>query len=162
MELIGTVEQAVVGGAEISTDLSQRFQDVKASTQNVSNMVLEIREASSEQAHGISQVNMAIMQMDRITQTNAATAEETARSASQLSNQASGLIRAIKQLSALFGVAQPQKSLANSAAINQESMPLILKPPEAKNETQTVTTHQDPQVNDENSKSLEDSGFVRF
>ena len=47
-------------------------------TQKVSDLVSEISAASNEQADGISQINVAIVEMNNVTQQNAASAEELA------------------------------------------------------------------------------------
>ena len=51
----------------------------------------EIAEASKEQSTGIEQVNIAITEMDRVVQQNAAYAEESASAAEQLNSQAANL-----------------------------------------------------------------------
>jgi septal ring factor EnvC (AmiA/AmiB activator) len=53
--------------------------------------VAQIASASTEQSQGISQVNTAVTQMDKVTQSNAATAEETASASEELSSQAAAL-----------------------------------------------------------------------
>ncbi|MCC8167170.1 MAG: methyl-accepting chemotaxis protein, partial [Planctomycetes bacterium] len=58
---------------------------------NVGRLVGEITAATNEQAQGVDQVNTAVAQMDRVTQTNAATANESSNAASQLSEQSSNL-----------------------------------------------------------------------
>ena len=57
----------------------------------VADIIGEISEASSQQANGLDQVNAAIMQMDGVTQQNAAMAEETSSVAVTMKNQARGL-----------------------------------------------------------------------
>jgi len=51
-------------------------------------LVNEVADASSEQAKGIEQINTAVSQMDKITQSNAASAEESASASEELSAQA--------------------------------------------------------------------------
>ncbi|MBN1362471.1 MAG: hypothetical protein JW993_17880 [Sedimentisphaerales bacterium] len=72
--------------------------------------VSEIAAASQEQAQGIDQVNTAVAQMDKVTQQNAANAEESASASEQLSAQAETLNEAIGQLVALVGGARGKKS----------------------------------------------------
>jgi hypothetical protein len=55
----------------------------------------DIAAASQEQSAGIEQVNQAVMQMDRVTQQNAALVEEAAAAAESMREQASGLTRAV-------------------------------------------------------------------
>jgi len=72
---------------------------VPAITQT-SELVQEIAAASSEQSSGLAQVNMAMAQMGRVTQQNAAASEELAATAEQMSDQASHL----QQLVSFFKV----------------------------------------------------------
>ena len=58
-------------------------------------LVAEIATASKEQSQGIGQVNTAVAQMDKVTQANAASAEESASAAEELNAQADTLRRAI-------------------------------------------------------------------
>ncbi len=69
----------------------------------VDELVAEIASASKEQSQGISQVNTAVTQMDKVTQSNAANAEETASAAEELNAQASALKEAVAELMKLAG-----------------------------------------------------------
>ena len=59
----------------------------RASTQ-VKGLVDEVSVASRQQAQGIDQVSQAIAQMEKVTQTTAATAEESAAASEELNAQA--------------------------------------------------------------------------
>jgi methyl-accepting chemotaxis protein len=61
----------------------------------VTDTVAEISLASREQATGIDQVNMAVSQMDGVTQQNASLVEQAAAAANSLESQASSLAEAI-------------------------------------------------------------------
>jgi methyl-accepting chemotaxis protein len=58
-------------------------------------MVEEISQASAEQRSGIEQVNSAIVQMDSMTQQNAAMVEEASATALNLQRQSSELAEAV-------------------------------------------------------------------
>jgi methyl-accepting chemotaxis protein-1 (serine sensor receptor) len=62
---------------------------------SVTTIMLEIAEASSEQSAGIAQVNHAIVEMDTVTQHNAALVEEAAAAAAALQEQAGNLARLV-------------------------------------------------------------------
>ena len=62
-----------------------------------------VSEASREQAQGIDQVTQAITQMEKETQTTAATAEESAAASEELSAQADTSMDVVGQLSTLVG-----------------------------------------------------------
>jgi len=55
----------------------------------------EIASASREQSHGIGQVNMAVTQMDEVTQQNAALVEESAAASASLQDQTMQLEQAM-------------------------------------------------------------------
>ncbi len=57
----------------------------------VKTLLSQIAAASNEQAQGISQIKGAISQMDKVTQSNAANAEETASAATELTSMAESL-----------------------------------------------------------------------
>ena len=80
----GTVKK-INEGVELVTTASDAFSEVAISTAKVGSLVGEIAAASSEQAQGIEQVNIAVTEMDKITQQTASNAEESA-SASEVMN----------------------------------------------------------------------------
>jgi methyl-accepting chemotaxis protein len=81
--------------------------------QQTSRLVQEIAAASSEQASGVSQINMAMGQLSQTTQHNAAGAEELASTAEQMSGQAEEL----QQLVRFFRVPQEQAQGSRDAAL---------------------------------------------
>jgi hemerythrin-like metal-binding protein len=75
-------------GAELSGKVSQALNDIVTKARQVDDLVTEVAGASREQTEGIAQINLAVGQMDKVTQSNAASAEETAAAASVLHTQA--------------------------------------------------------------------------
>ena len=65
-------------------------------------LVAEIASAAKEQAQGIKQVGVAMTQMDKVTQGNASSAEQTSSAAEQLNGQARMLQDNVEQLRALI------------------------------------------------------------
>jgi len=57
----------------------------------VTDIVAEIAAASAEQSSGVDQVNLAIAQIDQVTQENAALVEEAAAAAKSMQDQAASL-----------------------------------------------------------------------
>ncbi|ATC65031.1 chemotaxis protein [Nibricoccus aquaticus] len=90
-------------GAAISTEVAKSFETIQQQVLKLDQLVGEIATASSEQSQGISQVTTAVSDMDRITQSNAASAEETAAAAQDLNVQASVLAEAVRSLQELSG-----------------------------------------------------------
>ena len=69
----------------------------------VSHLAAEVAAASNEQAQGIDQVNIAVSQMNRVTQSNAANAEESASAGEELSAQAERLDEMVAALLMIVG-----------------------------------------------------------
>ena len=65
------------------------------SIRSVTDIMGEITSASQEQSAGIEQINQAVVQMDRVTQQNAALVEEASAAAAALQDQAGGLVQVV-------------------------------------------------------------------
>jgi len=98
----GTVKRVKEGSALV-TGTSQAFAEVAASTAKVGGIVAEIAAASGEQAEGIGQINKAVTDMDKITQQNAANAEESASASEEMNAQAGQLKAYVAELGAIVG-----------------------------------------------------------
>ncbi len=85
-------------GAEISTKVGQRLDAIVDKVRHVDELIAEIATASREQSQGITQLNGAVSQMDKVTQANAASAEESASAATELSSRAEALSGAVGEL----------------------------------------------------------------
>jgi methyl-accepting chemotaxis protein len=99
-ELIQDSVTKVHDGSKLVDESGQHLHDIVAAATKVANLIGEISDASSQQASGLDQVNAAIMQMDEMTQQNAAMAEETSSVAVSMKSQA----RALTDLIAVFNV----------------------------------------------------------
>jgi len=75
-------------GVATSKEVAETLEQIVSTVDRVTMLVGEIAAASLEQAQGIEQVNVAVAQMDRVTQGNAANAEESASASEELSAQA--------------------------------------------------------------------------
>ena len=89
-------------GADISVKVSSVLQEIVEKARQVDELVAEISTASKEQTLGIGQINIAITEMDKTTQTNAASAEESSSAATELNAQAAHLKETIEELSILI------------------------------------------------------------
>ena len=69
--------------------------------QKVGQFIGEVSSAVEQQAEGINQINIAVEQMDKVTQSNAANAEESASAAEELNAQAGNLKDAVGDLQSL-------------------------------------------------------------
>jgi methyl-accepting chemotaxis protein len=108
---IKTLIDASVTSIDAGTGMVERagatMHDVVASVARVSAVIAAISEASSEQRAGIGHVNIAITEMDAVTQQNAALVEEAAAAAGSLRDQAGTLA----QLVSSFRLAAPARQL---------------------------------------------------
>jgi methyl-accepting chemotaxis protein len=80
--------KAVQHGNELTHLTQEAFRENAAISVKVEQLVDEIAAASQEQSQGIGQVNIAVTEMDKVTQQTAANAEESAAAAEQLNAQA--------------------------------------------------------------------------
>jgi len=90
-------------GVQLSTAVAESFQDIAAKARQMDDLVAEIATASHEQSQGVGQVSSAIADMDKVTQSNAATAEESASAAEELNQQAHAIHDLIKSFHDLVG-----------------------------------------------------------
>lgn len=88
-------------GAELVQKTNTAFGEVAISAKKVTELIAEIAEASKEQTQGIEQVNTAVAEMDKVTQRNAANAEESAGASEQLSTQADQMTEMVADLAEL-------------------------------------------------------------
>ena len=100
-ELIQATVERIRNGSQNVERLATGFKDIEDASQGVGRLVNQISAATNEQAQGVDQVNTAVAQMDKVTQTNAATAEESASAASELSDQSANLNALIHGLASL-------------------------------------------------------------
>ncbi|MCL2669469.1 MAG: methyl-accepting chemotaxis protein [Syntrophaceae bacterium] len=101
--LIAKTIKAVKDGNEITIATQEAFAENKEISNKIGQLVDEVATASHEQANGISQVNKAVSEMDRVTQQAAATAEEAAASALVLNQEAELINSHINDLMAVVG-----------------------------------------------------------
>lgn len=118
--LIENTIKSVKKGKEITTSTQQAFRENMEISSKIGELVEDIAAASDEQARGIEQINKAIAEMDKVTQQNAANAEEAAAAARAM-NEQSGEIKSVTlDLSAVvFGKGGSGKK---SLSINQKSL----------------------------------------
>jgi methyl-accepting chemotaxis protein len=82
-------------GSRLVDEAGTTMKDVVASVRRVTDIMGEIASASNEQSAGINQIGEAIMQMDQVTQQNAALVEQAAAATASMQEQADGLAQAV-------------------------------------------------------------------
>ncbi len=121
-------------GVAISSKVARSLSEIVGKAKTMDSLVSEIANASQEQSEGVIQVNVALSQMDTVTQSNAASAEQTAAAAAQLNAQAASLQEATRELHALVQSTAAEKAMPASAqqpapAPTKMSSPKILNRP---------------------------------
>jgi aerotaxis receptor len=101
----------VAAGTELVARTTAQMRAIDEAVERVSSIIVEVANASSEQAEGIRQVNQAVSHLDGATQQNAALVEQAAATAQSLAMQADVLDEAVR----LFTVAEatPARPSAN-------------------------------------------------
>jgi methyl-accepting chemotaxis protein len=109
----GMIEESVnnaKNGVAISVEVAKMLEEITTAATKVNGLIGEIAAASNEQAQGIGQVNTAVTQMDKVTQQNAANAEESAAAGEELSSQAEHMHAAVHELLLLVEGAAADRS----------------------------------------------------
>ena len=100
-ELIGWTVDKVSTSREVAAQSLSAIETVVEKSSKAGELVGEISAASQEQSNGIGQINIAVSEMDKVTQQNAANAEESAAAAEELYAQAEVMNEYVGDLSAL-------------------------------------------------------------
>ena len=104
---VGKVEE----GSELVSHAGTTMAEIVSSIQRVNAVIGEITIASHEQSDGITQVNLAITQMDQVTQQNAALVEEAAAAAESMQEQSAKLLEEVSAFQTSHHVQQAAPSL---------------------------------------------------
>ena len=126
--LIGDSVEKVERGSKLVGQAGVTMDEVVASVKRVTDIMGEIANASQEQSAGIAQVNLSIIEMDSMTQQNAALVEEAAAAAQSLQDQASELAHVVSIFKLVEGeqpqIAAPSHSLALAPAAAAKPAPV--------------------------------------
>ena len=109
-------------GADLADETDQALVGMLDSVSHVNNLIADIAEASKEQSLGIEQVNRGLGQIEQVTQQNAASAEQGAAAAQELSGQAAQM-RQLLQRFRLRGQAQEAATQTAKPARQQLAAP---------------------------------------
>ncbi|CCO49735.1 putative Methyl-accepting chemotaxis protein (MCP) fused with PAS/PAC domain [Vibrio nigripulchritudo SOn1] len=90
-DLIRDSQTKVEEGTELVNQSGETLKEIVDSVSKVSAMMQEITDSAREQSEGIGQVNTAIVQMDQMTQQNAALVEEASAAGESMAQQANNM-----------------------------------------------------------------------
>jgi methyl-accepting chemotaxis protein len=168
-ELIGRTINKVSDGTTLVKTTNNDFNEAAGSTKKVGELVSEIAAASQEQAQGIEQVNIAVAEMNKVTQQNTATAEETASASEELSAQAEEMKRFVAVLAVMVDgkpagsngghhtVRRP--SAAGYAGQAPQKAPAIAK---TSRKGRSLTLHRSREVNPDDIIPMDENDFKDF
>jgi len=106
-QLIEDSTGKVGDGSRLVNEAGSTMEEIVDSIRRVTDIMAEISAASGEQSAGIEQINGAIVQMDQVTQQNAALVEETSAAADAMRQQAATLAEAVAVFRTGEAVATP-------------------------------------------------------
>ncbi|WP_246217056.1 methyl-accepting chemotaxis protein [Paraburkholderia panacisoli] len=109
----------VAAGTELVARTTSQMRAIDEAVGRVSSIIVEVANASSEQAEGIRQVNQAVSHLDGATQQNAALVEQAAATAQRLAEQADVLDAAVR----LFTVAEAASAPRGASGEQRTSGP---------------------------------------
>jgi methyl-accepting chemotaxis protein len=107
----------------LTTTVSTALNEIVEKARQMDDLAASLAAASKEQSVGITQVNLAMGQIDQVTQRNAAGAEECAAAAEELNIQAQSMRGSVSDLMKLVG---------NASAPAKPEHPRLNPPPARK------------------------------
>lgn len=158
----GTVKK-VKDGSQLVTRTNEAFSEVAKSASKVGELVAEIAAASNEQAQGIDQVNKAIAEMDKVVQTNASDAEESASASEEMNAQANQMKVFVRDLVSMIGGSSAGRVDSEGSAPRREKMTVkrTLDVP-VEHRGKEVTQYRAKEVRPDRVIPLEDKDFKDF
>ena len=96
--LIEESQRSADRGVETSAEVAAALERIAVSVDEVAHLADAIAIASTQQDQGIEQVNVAVSEMDKMTQSSVAVAEESACASEELASQATGLFEMVRVL----------------------------------------------------------------
>ncbi|MBU9171889.1 methyl-accepting chemotaxis protein [Burkholderia gladioli] len=124
--LIETSVSHVAAGSQLVSSAGATMDEIVRSVRRVTDIMGEIASASAEQGTGIEQVNVAVTQMDEVTQQNAALVEQATAAAQSMADQAESLRAAVsifkvESRSQAVAAATPVRATADRAVQRREA-----------------------------------------
>ena len=102
-DLISNSTDRIKEATGIYSQVSEVMEKNGQIAKKVTDLIGEIAAASQEQAHGIAQINIAVSEMDKVTQQSAANAEESASASEEMNAQAEQMKSYVADLAQVIG-----------------------------------------------------------
>jgi X-X-X-Leu-X-X-Gly heptad repeat protein len=147
--------ERVAEGEKISRAAGVALEDIVVNAQKATQLVQEIAVACNEQSKGIQEISVATGQLDKVTQNNAANAEESSSVSEELSSQAFMLRESVVELAGVLqGRAKEHQIVSSSPA------PAVLKAP-ARPAFKAVTAKAAAHINSDHNHNGKGNGHGR-
>ncbi|MEK6771015.1 MAG: methyl-accepting chemotaxis protein [Pseudomonadota bacterium] len=117
--LINDSLDRVGDGTHLVSISGSKLEGITGKVKKAADLIAEISAASQEQASGIDQVNRAIMQMDTVTQSNAAQVEELSGTSQSLALQADRLKELVSHFKLGSDFTVPSPSAAPTGSVDR-------------------------------------------
>jgi methyl-accepting chemotaxis protein len=138
-QLIGDSVEKIGRGSKLVGQAGETMDEVVASVKRVTDIMSDIASASAEQSAGIEQVNLSIIEMDGMTQQNAALVEQAAAAFQSLQDQAAELQRVVSifkladgEEPAVTETPAPVAAATRAVVVRPAAKPQLKKPAAAK------------------------------
>jgi len=109
-ELIKTTIVKVEKGTALSNRSGEALREIIMSVKTVNKLISEIDASSEEQKQGSAQINIAVSELDAMTQQNAGLVEETASASEEIANQAQDLLGTMERFRIRDGIRTASQS----------------------------------------------------
>lgn len=107
------INELATSSVEVAEEAGKLLQAMVPGIKKTADLVQEISAASEEQAGGVTQINDAMLQLDKATQQNASASEELAATAEELSGQAEQLQQSVSFFQLTSGCDESKASAIN-------------------------------------------------
>jgi len=161
-QLIESTVKQIQDGSDLVTKTNDVFREVAQTVSKAGELIGEIAASSKAQAQGIDQVSQAVLEMDRVTQQNAAHAQQSAGASEELNAQAGRMKSTIDELAALIGnTGNHETGEENLDSFgNYDTQPEMAVPEPV--EAETRAAKEDSKINPEEVVPLSEYDLKRF
>ncbi len=149
-------------GVDLNAKVAAVLDDIVTRARKFDELAAAVASASHEQGRGVSQLNGAVGQMDKVTQSNAANAEESAAAAEELNGQAASMKQSVAALLKLVG-GEPKVSAKTASApilrVSQNRPPAAKQPAVIRSHGHRQSTKDTPASGPAGKLSANDSDY---
>ncbi len=96
--LIESTRQKALNAEEMAGEVHANLKQIAEASEEAQSLIQRVSEASAQQSQGVSQINDAVAEMEQVSQSNAAGAEQTAATSEEINSQATGLLGIVDSL----------------------------------------------------------------